>query len=76
MTKAELFLKLAQPDESGHSRQVSVDEFEEEYAPLKLGNGLGWGRKETKLAKKYNIEKEKKGNKITAIRLAGFKNDD
>ena len=76
MTQAELFLKLANPNESGYSRWVSVDEFKEEYAPLKLGNGLGWGRKETKLAKKYNIEKEEKDNKITAIRLAGFKNGD
>ena len=76
MTQAELFLKLAQPDESGFSRWVSVEEFVGEYAELKLGNGLDWRRKETKLAKKYNIEKEKKGNKITAIRLAGFKNGD
>lgn len=78
MTKTELFLKLAQPDEWGFSRWVSVEEFVGEYADLKFGNGASWARKESTLAKKFKIEFEKnltRGNGIDAIRLAGFNDD-
>lgn len=51
MTKAELFLQLAQPDENGVSRWVSTTEFVGEYAELKFGNGTSWARKELPLAK-------------------------
>ena len=75
MTKTELFLKLAKPDEDGFSRWVSVDEFVGEYSGLKFGNGRSWARKESTLSKKYLIEVRDDitlGNKIDAIRLAGF----
>ena len=72
MTIIELFIKLAQPDEKGESRWVSVEEFVNEYAPLKIGNGLSWGRSDGKLARDYIIDKKRVGNKITHIRLAGF----
>ena len=78
MTKTELFLELANPDEYGQSRWVSTNEFVGEYAELKFGNGASWARKESRLAKNYEIEFDKTitpGNGIDAIRLAGFKKD-
>lgn len=78
MTKTELFLELAQPDEFGCSRWVYVTEFVGKYAELKFGNGASWARKESSLAKKFQIEFNKKisrGNSIDAIRLIGFKED-
>lgn len=78
MTKTELFLKLAKPDEYGKSRWVSVEEFVGEYSELKFGNGASWARKESTLAKKYLIEFDKDrtpGNSIDAIRLIGHNED-
>ena len=75
MTKTELFLKLANPDEFGVSRWVNVNEFEGEYASLKFGNGASWARKESQLAKKYKIQFDKSltaGNSIDAIKLNGY----
>lgn len=75
MTKIELFLKLARPDDNGVSRWVSVDEFVGEFKELKLGNGGSWCRKSSALAKKYVVEFDKTqstGNSIDAIRLNGF----
>ena len=77
MTKTELFIKLAQPDENGVSRWVSVSEFIGDYACLTFGNGASWARKESTLAKKYIIEFDKtitRGNGIDRIRLNGYKN--
>ena len=77
MTKNELFLKLAQPNENGVTRWVLVTEFVGEYADLAFGNGASWARKESTLAKKYIIEFDKSltpGNGIDAIRLNGFNN--
>lgn len=79
MTKTELFIKLAQPDENGVSRWVSVTEFVGEYACLTFGNGASWARKESTLAKKYVIEFDKNitsGNGIDRIRLNGFNSGD
>lgn len=78
MTKTELFLELAQPDENGYSRWVYVTEFVDKYAELKFGNGASWARKESSLAKKFKIEFNKKitrGNGIDAIRLIGLNED-
>lgn len=78
-TKAELFIELAEPDENGVSRWVEIIEFSGRFADLALGNGLSWGRKESKIAKKYIIEMDKSvtpGNKIDRIRLDGFKGGD
>ena len=38
MTKTELFIKLAQPNENGVSRWVDISEFIGEYACLTFGN--------------------------------------
>lgn len=78
-TKIELFIELASPDEQGVSRWVNVNEFVDEYAELKFGNGASWARKESALAKKYKIEFDKSitpGNSIDRIRLNGFNSND
>ena len=79
MTKTELFLQLAQPDQNGCSRWINTSEFVDEYAELKFGNGASWARKESILAKKYIIEFDKTittGNGIDRIRLNGFNDGD
>lgn len=78
MTKTELFIKLANPNEKGESRWVRSTEFTGEYTDLQLGNGGSWCRASSALAKKYNLEFDKSitsGNSIDAIRLAGFRTD-
>lgn len=75
MTKKELFLQLAQPDENGVSRWVAVTEFTGQYSDLKLGNGGSWLRASSSLAKEYIVETDKTitpGVSIDAIRLNGF----
>lgn len=75
MTKSNLFIKIAKPDEKGISRWVSITEFVGKYASLAFGNGASWARKESSLAKKYLIEFDKSqtsGNGIDRIRLNGF----
>lgn len=79
MTKTELFIKLAQPNENGVSRWVDISEFVGEYACLTFGNGASWARKESMLARKYIIEFDKSitpGNGIDRIRLNGLNNGD
>ncbi|MBQ7855579.1 MAG: hypothetical protein IJ348_00525 [Alistipes sp.] len=76
MTKTELFLKLASPNERGESRWVYSTEFVGEYADLQLGNGGSWCRASSSLAKKYILEFDKsrtKGNSIDAVRVVGFR---
>ena len=75
MTKTELFIELANPDENGKSRWVFVSEFTGYYKDLQLGNGGSWCRASSSLAKKYIIEFDKNqtpGNSIDAIRLNGI----
>jgi len=75
MTKTELFLELAQPNENGVSRWVSVTEFIGKYKDLQFGNGGSWCRASSSLAKKYIVKFDKSltaGNSIDAVRLNGF----
>ncbi|EAI3186072.1 restriction endonuclease, partial [Campylobacter jejuni] len=75
VTKMELFLEIALPNENGFSRWVDVKEFVNKYKNLQLGNGGSWCRTSSALAKKYKIEFDKtksNGNSIDRIRLAGF----
>lgn len=75
MTKTELFLELARPDQYGVSRWVYSTEFVGKYKELQLGNGGSWCRASSSLAKKYNVEFDKTitpGNSIDAVRLNGF----
>ena len=71
-SKAAKFLRLARPDDEGFSRQVSVDEFVGEFAPLKFGNGGDWVRADGLLARTYNLRRVKKGNRIVGVELHGF----
>ena len=78
MTKTELFIKLAKPNENGESRWVYSTEFVGEYADLQLGNGGSWCRASSSLAKKYIVEFDKsitKGNSIDAVRLVGLRKE-
>lgn len=79
MTKQDLFLELARPDENGVSRWVNSSEFTWKYSELELLNGLSWWRRSSPLAKKYIIETDKtqtKWVKIDRIRLNGFNQSD
>lgn len=73
-TKADLFMELANPDDDGFSRPVSVDEFTGEYAGLQLGNGGSWCRDDGGLGREFNVvrRKDNKG-KIVAVELHGRK---
>lgn len=75
MTKTELFLDLAKPNNKGESRWVLATEFIDKYKDLQLGNGGSWCRGSSSLAKKFLIEFDKSqssGNSIDAIRLIGL----
>jgi hypothetical protein len=79
MTKIELFLELANPDENGVSRWVETSEFIGKYAPLVFGNGVDWARRDGQFAKKYCIELDKsitKGNRVDRVRLNGFNREE
>lgn len=74
----DLFLELANPNiETGKSRWVDTSEFVGKYKGLVLGNGWSWGRKSSRLQRKYKVEvkREGAGNAITAIRLIGYNGD-
>lgn len=76
MTKTNLFIELAAPDDSGVSRWVHTSEFVGKYSVLKLGNGGSWCRASSSLAKRYNVELDKSitsGISIDAIRLNGIR---
>ena len=74
-SKNALFIELAEPDDLGFSRQVSVEEFVGKYQRLQFGNGADWARQNGNLAKHYNIRlhKKGKGNKTTHVELQGYR---
>ena len=73
-SKTTLFLELAKPDELGFSRKVAVSEFKGKYEKLQFGNGGDWIRKDSTLAKYYNIRRHPQGKgKITHVELQGYK---
>lgn len=79
MTKTELFIELANPNELGESRWVFVNEFIGKYADLQLGNGGSWCRRSSALAKKYVVKFDKtktNGNSIDAIKLCGYNKEE
>lgn len=78
-SKKDLFIELAQPDKKGFSRWVFSSEFVGRYKDLKLGNGCDFARKNSSLRREYIVEFDKSktpGNRIDAIRLAGFNNQE
>lgn len=75
VSKIDLFLELAQPDNNGVSRWVNTTEFVGRYEELVLGNGFSWGRKSSALQKKYIVKTRKDltpGNRVDAIKLDGY----
>ncbi len=79
MTKTELFIELANPNEQGESRWVFVNEFIGKYSDLQLGNGGSWCRRSSALAKKYVVKFDKtktNGNSIDAIKLCGYNKEE
>lgn len=79
MTKTELFLELAKPNNNGVSRWVNVSEFNGKFIALQLGNGGSWCRASSSLSKKYIVEFDKSltpGNTIDAVRLNGMNKND
>lgn len=77
-SKKDLFIELANPNENGVSRWVKVTEFVGKYKSLQLGNGGDFCRKNSTLRKEYNVEFDKSitpGNRIDAIRLTGFNDE-
>ena len=62
MTKFKLFLKLGNFD-GNTTRLVKVDEFVDEYAELKFGNGCDWARDSA--VKKYKFCRVKANYKIS-----------
>jgi hypothetical protein len=80
VTKAELFIKLAQPDENWVSRRVDKTEFTWEYQDLYFENWCSWGRSDWTLARKYILKRRlwKNANwyrEVLAIKLDWFNND-
>ena len=67
MTKKELFLELASPNERGFSRWVYKTEFVEKYKYLDFNNGCPWIRNFGFL---YETSSE---NKVWKVRLTGTK---
>lgn len=73
-SKPPLFIELAEPDDLGFSRPVSITEFEGKYESLKFGNGGDWIRKDGTLSRYYNIRRHFEGKgKITHVELQGFR---
>ena len=72
ISKVQLFLELAKPDETGNSRKVLISEFIDKYERLQFGNGGDWCRTDGTLAKKYIVERHKQGNSIIAVQLFGL----
>lgn len=66
-----MFLELANPDKTGNSRKVLVEEFVGKYEKLKFGNGGDWCRSDGSLAKKFIVERFRDGNSIVAVQLFG-----
>lgn len=70
MNRAELVIKLFNPNEDGISKWVSKDECVGEFATLYPTNGNTWYRLQA--LKKFNFEKEVNGS-VTRWRFNGFK---
>lgn len=72
MTKIELFIELAKPNDKGVSRWVRKTEFINKYSSLSFENGWSWGRASSNLAKKYILERYPNKGAILKVRLNGF----
>lgn len=68
------FIKIANPDDNGVSEVVLVESLIENG--LAFGNGGGWVRDASTIHKYFKVEKEKRGNRIYSLKLAGFAGED
>ena len=74
-TKARTFIDICELDyETGYSKKVPLSVYEKHG--LKTTNGGGWCRSDGPLGKYFNIYREKKGGRIVAIQLQGYKKND
>ena len=71
-SKNELFIELAQPNEKGVSKVVTIEQFTGKYTKLNHGNGRSWGRTDDSKFL-YELHLQKKSNKITSYKCIGFK---
>lgn len=74
MTNKELqtkFLEIANVDDNGYSREVSIEELKKISLDYETRNGCQWARTGTGLLKSYNITRKKRNNKIVSIKLDG-----
>jgi hypothetical protein len=76
MTKVEMFLKVAQPDENGKTKLWLYSELETKFPGVEFQtkNGGDWCRSDGQL-KNYIIHREKIKNKTIGIRLDGFREE-
>lgn len=72
ISKKDLFLELAQPDQDGISRVVYVSEFIDKYEKLVMGNGGDWCRTDGSLSKDYIVRRNKEKGRIISVQLSGF----
>lgn len=70
MTKIELFLQLANPNNEGVSRKIYATEFIKEYSSLRSGNGYKWPEQ---LKGKFLFERNGSGDNWS-IQLVGIDN--
>lgn len=75
------FLEIAQPNEDGYSREVTIEELVNIDPSFRTRNGCQWARQDTgpsaeyKLLKKYGDDGTKKGGPVYSIQLNGFNRD-
>lgn len=71
-TLFEIFLEIAQPNEYGYSRVVTMEELIKHDIRFNTTNGGGWCRVDSGPSSKYHWNKTYKSNKIDTVQLAGF----
>jgi len=74
MTKAQMFLQVAQPDSDGKTQLWLFSELEKMFPGIQFqtSNGGDWNRSDGQL-KDFIIHREKLKNRTIGIRLDGFK---
>ncbi len=69
-TLKDIFLELANPDENGFSREVSIEELAAIDSRFITRNGGDWCRSDA--FPDYEVRRIKKSNKIVAVKLDGM----
>ena len=66
-----MFLELANPDYSGKTDWIDLQNLPEKYKELYSNNGYSWCRNKSQLNEDYIVEKQYDGKKLSKIRLNG-----